>query len=342
MSFIAGFYRLIAAGHALANLIFYTSLTFLLTGAMPLCGEDLDAKPKQLEPLYEKLANIFALPSVELLKRASDAEFEKKWETAMLYFQIYLTKDQTSDTADKVRAELNNIRWRSKLYSAETEKLDKQSQALKQGRLLFELGLFDDAARLAAELATDYPEYWQSHFLAACALLRLGQYEAARQFLVEGTARMGKQEMDQAVDLMVLIDKEERKSILLKKVDLLLRESKASEAFVLYQKLTEDNPEDPKIRVSSIQLAVLAKDYASALKLLGTPLLLPDGSTREIPAKIREKLQAELKNLQRNSKETAAPKGAPIKKPSKAPTKSTTQKVNKASMSDDFLNRIKK
>ncbi len=296
-------------------------------------------------PSSERLSDLLNLSNEAILLKASEAEFSAEWQAATLYFHLYLSKDSTSATAERVRQELDNIRWRSQVLFTRPRYVEQQTNDFKDARLLYELGLNEEAVKAAAKLLLWHPEQSQNYFLAAAALLRVGRFEETKDCLTRGWFRFSERERDLALQMMIQVDREERKLTSLQKVAGLLKESKFRDADSAYQILVEEHPEDAQIRQSAIRTAVLAENFQGALRLIEAPLRLPNGETRELPAETRDKLTAEVKKLLSQSKGERHPQNASSsggKKPSSSPPASKGTNEKPGSMAQDFLNRIKK
>ena len=292
----------------------------------------------------ERIGDLIKLSNEAILLKASEAEFNSDWQ-AMLYFHIYLSKDSTSPIAERVRQEVDNIRWRSQVLFTRPRYFEEQKNELKDARLLYELGLNEEALKAAAKLLVTHPEQSQNYFLAAAALLKIGRFDGTKDCLSQGWMYFTEREQNLALQMMLQVDREERKLMSLQKIAELMKASKFQEADAAYQTLVEEHPGDAQIRQSAIRTAVFAENFRGALRLIEAPLRLPNGDTRELPTETREKLTAEIKKLLNHSKDERPPQNANSsgsKKPSSSPaaTKGTAEKPG--SMAQDFLNRIKK
>jgi tetratricopeptide (TPR) repeat protein len=293
----------------------------------------------------KRFNGLFNLPREELLKKGSDAEAAGQWDLAVLYFNAYLSKDPDSRIAARVKEELENIRWRSKILSDDSQTLEQQRRGLEGARLLYELGLYDFAALQALELMTRFPDYWQNSFLAASAFLRMGQFDAAKDCLAQCLLKASDREKESAMQLMVLIHREQQKGALLQQIADLVKESSFRKACQVYQKILEDNPEDAQIRQSAIQTAILAAEYDTALKWIQEPLRLANGRTVLMPEEVRSKLTDEIKKLKKGSTAQTPLRQSGAGSNSKPASESVKPKGSSGkspSMAEDFLKRIKK
>jgi tetratricopeptide (TPR) repeat protein len=296
----------------------------------------------------EPLVTLLGLSKEEILQKGSAAEFDQHWDFAVLCFHLYLTKDPDSKIAQRVREELDNIRWRSQVLFTRPDYFDEQTREFNRVRLLYDLGLWEEAAREAVRMIRDHPDQSRTYFLASASLVKMGRYEDAKDCLTRGWVRFSEREQAHALQLMIQVDREERKTLKLREISVWLKESKFRDADGACRSLTEEFPEDPQIRQSAIRTAVLAGNYEGAMKLIEAPLRFANGETREMPPETREKLATEIRRLMQGSEVSTSthnpnsPKAGTIQKPSagSSGTKKSTEKS--ASMAQDFLNRIKK
>jgi tetratricopeptide (TPR) repeat protein len=325
--------------HHLVGLLVLQVLALVCASQTPVSSGEAET------PSSERLGNLLNLSNEAILLKASEAEFNSQWHAAALFFNVYLSRDSTSPTAQRVRQELENIRWRSKVLFTMPRYFEEQTNDLKDARLLYELGLNEEAAKAAAKLVATHPEQSQNYFLAAAALLKIGRFDGTKDCLALGWLRFSERERDLALQMMIQADREERKLTSLQKVAALLKASKFRDADTVYQGLVEEHPGDAEIRQSAIRTAVLAENFRGALKLIEAPLRLPSGETRELPAETRKKLTAEVKKLMPPTKGERPPQNSnsiSSKKPSPGPASPKAPTEKPASMAQDFLNRIKK
>lgn len=267
-----------------------------------------------------------------LLASAQKAGRAKNWPEASALYSAYLKLDPVSPTADKVRTEMRNIRWRMVYLSTlEGAELPVQQAEEEHVEELLDQTRYDEAVELSMGMIRKRPTHWRSYLLAAASFAGRGEYDSAREILSLGGPVMDAIQLKNAEAMYAELLKEERLQSELKQASELLKANKPGEAANRYVALAKEWPAREDLLRLAIQSSVLAERYTMALSLVK--------ESPHIKPQVKDELNRELTKLRNEYLSLQSPGPSRSSNPA---TQRATGGSRSPSMSKDFLNRIGK
>lgn len=232
----------------------------------------------------------YPLPKFNL---AVIAGAEENWVEAIRWLEEFLKLDQTSELAERAKAELEVLRQVLEMdKTPEGKRRRKYEAAINSTTSLLEMGAIKEAIAQAAEATKIDPSGWQPYALTASALVKIEMFNDAKRFIEMAIQRATTETKAKLKHTLEQIDKESQYKTFSDTANELMKKRDYKGAAMQYKNAWQLFPKRVEPGLGSAIALWLANDKKAANEILLTLEKNPDPTVSKEVRIIREKLNA--------------------------------------------------